>query len=98
MRIRSTKGEGDVGIKQRLARLEEEIGVKHESGVTIITINPNKNAHEDPYTVELFPDLWAYANRGGPFTPEEIRQLRKEKKSTWEEWQIQLGRVERKNA
>ena len=86
-----------MGIKQRLARLEEEIGVKHESRVTIITtVNPN--GHEDPYTVELFPDLWAFANRGGPFTQEEIRQLRKEKKSTWEEWQIRLGRVERENA
>jgi len=75
-------------IKQRLARLEEEIGMKHEPRVRVITINPNKNAHEDPYTVEIFPDLWADAMRGGPFTPEEIHQLRKEEKSTWEEWQI----------
>lgn len=79
MRIRSTKGGTDMGIKQRLDRLEEEIGMKRESRVTVITINPDEDAHEDPYSVEIFPDLWAYAIRGGPFTDEEIRELKEER-------------------
>lgn len=79
-----------MGIKQRLDRLEEEIGMKRESRVTVITINPDEDAHEDPYSVEIFPDLWAYAIRGGPFTSEEIRQLREDNKSEWEKWQERI--------
>lgn len=79
-----------MGIKQRVDRLEEEIGMKPESRLTVITIDPHKLAHEGPYTVELFPDLWATAVRGGPFTSEEIRQLRKEEKSKWEEWKRRI--------
>ena len=73
-----------MGIKQRLDRLEEEIGMKRESRVTVITIDPHKVAHEGPYSVELRPGLWATAIRGGPFTSEEIRQLREDEKSEWE--------------
>lgn len=75
-----------MGIKQRLDRLEEKVGMKRESRLLLITIDPNKLAQEGPYTVELFPDLWATALRGGPFTSEEIRQLREDEKSKWEEW------------
>lgn len=79
-----------MGIKQRLDRLEEEIGMKRESRFTVITINPYKDAHEGPYSVAIFPDLWAYAIRGGQFTSEEIRQLREDNKSEWEEWQERI--------
>ena len=79
-----------MGIKQRLDRLEGEIGMKRESRVTVITINPDEDAHEGPYSVEIFPDLWATAIRGGPFTEEEIRQLREEEKSNWEEWKRKI--------
>ena len=73
-----------MGIEQRLNRLEAEMGLKREPRVTIITIDPDGDATEDPYTVELSGGLWAYAARGGPFTSEEIRQLREEHKSEWE--------------
>lgn len=68
-----------MGIKQRLDRLEEETGMKPESRVTVITINPYLDVHEGPYMVQISPDLWAYAVRGGPFTDEEIRELKEER-------------------
>lgn len=79
-----------MGIKQRIEKLEAGMGLKNEPRVTIITIDPDGISKENPYSVEIFPELWAYAIRGGPFTEEEIRQLRKEEKSTWEEWK---GRI-----
>ena len=79
-----------MGIKQRLARLEHELGMKPESRLTAITIDPHKVAHEGPYSVEIFPGLWATAIRGGPFTSEEIRQLREDQKSEWEKWQERI--------
>ena len=90
MRIRSTKGEADMGIKQRLERLEAGMGLKNEPRVTIITIDPDGISKEGPYSVEIFPDLWAYAIRGGPFTNEKIRQLREDNKREWEKWQERM--------
>ena len=80
-----------MGIKQRLDRLEDEIGMKPESRVTVITIDPHGVAQEGPYSVQLSPKIWASALRGGPFTSEEVRQLREE------EAEREERTVERKN-
>lgn len=74
-----------MGIKQRVERLEGEIGLKQEGRITIITtISPDGGG--DPYHVEILSGLWAYAARGGPFTEEEIHRLREEDKAEYEEF------------
>ena len=79
-----------MGIKQRLDRLEGEMGLKQERRVWIITTLPfeedDHRQEQTPYRVEIFPGLWAYAARGGPFTSEEIRRLKEKYKAEYEEF------------
>jgi hypothetical protein len=90
LKIRFNKGAAGMGIKQRVERLEGEIGLKQEGRITIITtISPDGDdpSHaEDPYHVEIFPGLWAYAARGGPFKSNEIHSLREKHKAKYEEF------------
>lgn len=74
-------------LERRIDRLEESLGMKPEPRVRIITsVRPNlgpplpgtDKETPCPCTVEILAGLWAYAVRGGPFTDEEIRELREE--------------------
>jgi hypothetical protein len=64
-------------LDRRIARLE----VKYNTscGQRFVYILPNLEEDEDeetPYQIKLSSDLWAHAIRGGPFTAEEIDELR----------------------
>jgi hypothetical protein len=65
-------------LERRIERLENELTAKH--GPRSIYIHPNLGEEEEetPYQVQVSSELWAYAMGGGPFTDEEIRQLREE--------------------
>jgi hypothetical protein len=65
-------------LERRIERLEEKLLAKH--GPRLIYIHPNlgEGEEETPYQVKVSSELWAYAMGGGPFTEEEIRQLREE--------------------
>jgi hypothetical protein len=69
-------------LERRIERLEERLGVKQGPRYVLIT-NLNPDGEEDPYTRELFPGLWAIGY-GGPFTEDEIRNLREEHKAEYE--------------
>lgn len=63
-------------LERRVERLESRLVPKREPRVIITTINPD-DLPENPYLIELSPGgLWAFAARGGPFTEEEISDLR----------------------
>jgi hypothetical protein len=64
-------------LERRLERLEQTLTLSGEPRVIIVTINPD-DLPEDPYMVQLSSVLWAIAARGGPFTAEEIKELREE--------------------
>ena len=64
-------------LRRRIDRLEDKVGVKPESRITLITNVCNReDQSESPYEIEFVPGLWAHAVRGGPFSEEEIRGLR----------------------
>jgi hypothetical protein len=65
-------------VGRRIERLEEKLEAKSEPRVIIVTNidNPGNNSCKS----KLSGHLWAYAARGGPFTNEEIRELREEHK------------------
>lgn len=68
-------------LNRRIERLEEKFDTKREPRVVIITNVDDFT--EDAHTIELFPGgPWAIAARGGPFTGEEIRELREEHKES----------------
>lgn len=84
-----TDWNGDEDLKmnkfnRRIERLEEKLGVKQGPRDVLITNVDFTDGQEDPYTVELFPGLWACAIGGGPFTEEEIRNRREENKADYE--------------
>jgi len=63
-------------LGRRIERLEEKLGKNREPRVIVITINPNDLA-EDRYTAKISSSgRWAFAIRRGPFTDEEIRELK----------------------
>ena len=65
-------------FKRRIKRLEERLGTKAEPRVMVNTNVSPWNGEETPECVRIAPDRWAIAVRGGPFTDEEIRELREE--------------------
>jgi hypothetical protein len=71
-------------FNRRIERLEEKLGVKQGPHDILITNVDFWGGQEGPYTVELFRGLWAHAIGGGPFTEEEIRNLREENKADYE--------------
>ena len=63
-------------LGRRIGRLEEKLGPNREPRVIVITINPD-DLPEDRYTAKISSNgQWAFAIRGGPFTDEEIRELK----------------------
>lgn len=82
-----------MGIKQKLERLEKEIAPKHEPRLWYITnVPPDEDGPsqgKDPWNVEIFPGLWAFAAGGAPFTTEEIRKLKEEHKAEYEQLRVQ---------
>ena len=62
-------------LGRRIDRLEEKLRINREPRVIVITINPD-DLPEDPYLAKISSSEWAFAIRGGPFTSEEIRELR----------------------
>jgi len=62
-------------------RRHQKLRQKHEQ--RFIYILPNLEEEEDeetPYKVKISSDLWAHAMAGGPFTSDEIRELREKYK------------------
>jgi hypothetical protein len=67
-------------LGRRIERLEEKLGKNREPRVIVITINPD-DLPENRYTAKISSGgQWAFAIRGGPFTDEEIRELKENAK------------------
>ena len=79
-------------LEKRISCLEEKLGTK--PGPRLIIITTFTEGHEDPFHARLFsdsPGLWAIAQSGGPFTEEEIRNLREEEKAEYDEYKARYG-------
>jgi hypothetical protein len=70
-------------LEKRIERLEEKLGMKPGPREIILTNVDFSGGQENPYTAQLFPRLWAIAQSGGPFTEEEIRNLRNKHKAEY---------------
>jgi len=81
-------------LENRISRLEEKLGTKPGPRYTIVTTVDFTDGQEDPLHVKLFsdrPGLWAIAQSGGPFTEEEIQNLRDQHKAKYEEYKAWHG-------
>ena len=63
-------------LERRIERLENKLALRHCLRLIYVYPHPDEEDEETPYQIQLSSDLWAHATRGGPFTEEEIRQLR----------------------
>jgi hypothetical protein len=67
-------------LASRIKRLEEKLGVNRLARVICVTNFPLGGEDvETPYAVKVSSEHWAYA-AGGPFTSDEIRELRESTK------------------
>ena len=68
-----------MNLERRIERLEEKLGAKSEPRVLVITnVRFDHTDGQPPSLIQFVPEVWAFAVRGGPFTREEINQLRNE--------------------
>lgn len=65
-------------LYRRIEQLEERLGAKAEPRVVVITNVTPLGGEETPACVKFAPERWAIAIRGGPFTSDEVEELREE--------------------